>query len=238
MTPEQEHELTLLMAASQRGDRSAYEALLQGLSRVVTLYVRRRAGGADWVEDVVQDVLMSIHRARHTWNPERPFAPWFYAVMQSRLIDAIRRHKRTAAWEEPMDVTPPVVWSATPVALAAWCAWLAAELLVFAAGGEEVWPVAAGWGCIAKAFIVGLMPGLGLAIMVGRGAPVDARRTMVFAAMGAAAVGAFGVELTCPLTSPMHLLLWHAGPALAVVLVVASLGRDSFVVRAVFGGRR
>lgn len=113
MTPEQEHELTLLMVASQHGDRTAYEALLQGLGHVVLLYVRRRVGSTPWVEDVVQDVLMSLHRARHTWNPERPFAPWFYAVLQSRMIDAIRRHKRTASWEEPMDVSPPVVWAPT-----------------------------------------------------------------------------------------------------------------------------
>ncbi len=59
---------------------------------------------------------MSLHRARQTWNPERPFAPWFYAVLQSRMIDAIRRHKRTATWEEPMDAVPPVVWSQTPEA--------------------------------------------------------------------------------------------------------------------------
>ena len=113
MTPEQEHELALLMAASQHGDRAAYEALLQGLGHVVTLYVRRRVGGAHWVDDVVQEVLLSIHRARHTWNPARPFAPWFYAVLQSRLIDTIRRHKRMATWEEPMDAVPPVVWPAT-----------------------------------------------------------------------------------------------------------------------------
>ena len=113
MTAAQEHELALLMAASQHGDLVAYEALLQGLGHVVTRYVRRRVGGVHWVDDVVQDVLLSLHNARHTWNPERPFAPWFYAVLQSRMVDAIRKHKRTATWEEPMDNVPPVVWSAT-----------------------------------------------------------------------------------------------------------------------------
>ena len=116
MSPAQEHELTLLMVASQQGDCAAYDALLRGLQAVVSLYVRRRVGSAPWGEDVVQDVLFSIHRARHTWNPERPFAPWFYAVMQSRLVDAIRVHKRIGAWEEPMDVVPPVVWSQSPEA--------------------------------------------------------------------------------------------------------------------------
>lgn len=113
MTPAQEHELALLMVASQHGDRVAYEALLQGLSHVVTCYARRRLGPAHFVDDVVQEVLLSLHNARHTWNPERPFAPWFYAVLQNRMIDAIRKHKRTATWEVPMDAVPPVVWSAT-----------------------------------------------------------------------------------------------------------------------------
>ena len=116
MTPEHEQQLTLLMAAGQKGDRAAYEALLHALRSVATSYVQRRVGYAPWAEDVVQEVLLSIHRARHTWHPQRPFAPWFYAVMRSRLVDEIRRNKRTARWEEPMDATPPVVWSESPEA--------------------------------------------------------------------------------------------------------------------------
>lgn len=114
MTPEQERELTLLMAASQRGDGVAYEALLQSLSHVITLYVRRRLGPVDWVEDVVQDVLLAIHRSRHTWHPERPFAPWFFAVVQNRMVDAIRRRRRVSSREESIDVVPPMVWSPAP----------------------------------------------------------------------------------------------------------------------------
>jgi RNA polymerase sigma factor (sigma-70 family) len=118
MSPEQEHELTLLMAAGQQGDRAAYEALMCELQVVVSLYVRRRVGTASWAEDVTQDVLLSIHRSRHTWNPVRPFAPWFYAVMQSRLVDAIRRQRRTARWEGPMDPADRDVRSESPEATA------------------------------------------------------------------------------------------------------------------------
>ena len=25
---------------------------------------------------------MTVHRARHTYDPARPFAPWFYAIVQ------------------------------------------------------------------------------------------------------------------------------------------------------------
>ena len=125
----------------------------------------------------------------------------------------------------------PMGWwrRVAPVAaILTWGVWLSAELLVFAASGQEIWPIAAGWGCVAKAFAFGVTPGLALTIMLGRGAPSDARATMVFAGLAAAAVGALGVELTCPMTSPTHLLLWHAGPVVAAVLLASLLGRRVF----------
>ena len=51
---------------------------------------------------------------------------------------------------------------------------------------------------------------------------------MIFAGLAAAAVGALGVELTCPMTSPTHLLLWHAGPVAAAVVLAAVWGRTVF----------
>ena len=71
--------------------------------------------------------------------------------------------------------------------------------------------------------------------MVGRGAPGDVRGTVTFAALAAAVAGALGVELTCPLNGPMHLLLWHAGPVMVVVLLAAMFGRAAF---AAFATRR
>ena len=118
------------------------------------------------------------------------------------------------------------LWRFAPVAaVLAWAAWLAAELMTFMAGGQDIWPIASGVGCVAKAFAFGVAPGIVLTIMLGRGAPGDARAAMVFAGTAAAAVGALGVEMTCPLISPTHLLLWHAGPVAAIVLAASVFGR-------------
>lgn len=114
--------------------------------------------------------------------------------------------------------------AAPGLALGAWVTWLAGELTPLAATGGAFWP-AAGWGCVAKAFAIGVTPGLMMAVMVGRAAPGDVRGTVTFAALAAAAVGALGVELTCPLDGAMHLLLWHAGPVMVVVLLAGALGR-------------
>lgn len=128
--------------------------------------------------------------------------------------------------------------AAPAVALGAWLAWLAGELMPLAAAGGAAWP-AAGWGCVAKAFAIGAAPGLILAVMVGRGAPADVRATVTFAALAAAAVGALGVELTCPLDGPMHLVLWHAGPVMVMVLLAALFGQATFAAVAArqAGGR-
>ncbi|MGE3795865.1 MAG: sigma-70 family RNA polymerase sigma factor [Dehalococcoidia bacterium] len=95
MTADEEQALTRLMALSQEGDPNAYEALLRQLREVVHAYVHRRTGEVAWEEDAVQEILFALHRARHTWNPARPFVPWLYAVVQSRLIDVFRRERRS-----------------------------------------------------------------------------------------------------------------------------------------------
>jgi RNA polymerase sigma-70 factor, ECF subfamily len=94
VTPEQEQHAGLLMASAQTGDAVAYEELLRLLAREARGFVGRRVGWADWAEDVVQEVLLTVHRARATYDPARPFAPWFYAIASSRLVDALRARRR------------------------------------------------------------------------------------------------------------------------------------------------
>lgn len=94
MTSEQETELGQLMVAAQQGDRQAYETLLTRVAGLALGYVRRRVGDVPWCEDVVQECLIALHRARHTYDPARPFAPWLYAIVQNRLIDALRVIRR------------------------------------------------------------------------------------------------------------------------------------------------
>jgi RNA polymerase sigma-70 factor (ECF subfamily) len=81
------------MEAAQAGDRAAYEALLGELASVARRFLLRRLGAVDFVEDVVQEVLLSVHRGRHTWDPRRPFRAWFFAIVRHRCIDQLRRRR-------------------------------------------------------------------------------------------------------------------------------------------------
>ncbi len=88
-----------LMAASQGGDARAYQALLRACVPFAAATIRRQGVAADRVDDVVQEVLLTIHRARATYDPARPFLPWLRAIAQRRAVDALRSYGRTAARE-------------------------------------------------------------------------------------------------------------------------------------------
>lgn len=82
------------MAAAQGGDRAAYERLLRGCSPLIRRVVRYQGVQGDRVDDVVQEVLLTIHRARQTYDPARSFSAWLCAITQRRAIDALRRRGR------------------------------------------------------------------------------------------------------------------------------------------------
>jgi len=91
--------LSALMAASQAGDAGAYQTLLRACVPIAAAVARRQGVETDRVDDVVQDVLLTIHRARATYDSARPFLPWLRAIAQRRAVDAMRATGRTRARE-------------------------------------------------------------------------------------------------------------------------------------------
>jgi RNA polymerase sigma-70 factor (ECF subfamily) len=106
VTPEQERDVAALMRLAQTGDQIAYASLLVLLTSITRQFARARLGSVAWIDDVVQETLLALHGARHTYDPRRPFAPWFYAIASSRLIDVLRRERRVTSHEVPGDALP------------------------------------------------------------------------------------------------------------------------------------
>jgi len=94
------------MREAQEGDQRAYASLLVMLTPITRRFARARLGNVGWLDDVVQETLISVDRARHTYDPARPFAPWFYTIASSRLIDVVRRERRIAGRELTDDQIP------------------------------------------------------------------------------------------------------------------------------------
>ena len=94
-----------LMRAAQNGDGRAYRELLRTITVRVREVIRRQRGFAGFaeVEDLVQDVLLSVHTVRATYDPSRPFTPWLLAIVRNRLVDGARRYGRIARREVVVD---------------------------------------------------------------------------------------------------------------------------------------
>ncbi|MBV8939612.1 MAG: sigma-70 family RNA polymerase sigma factor [Alphaproteobacteria bacterium] len=72
------------------GDRRAYAAALEQTARLLRPYLAKRLSRPGEVEDVLQEILLSIHKARHTYDGKRPYAPWAFAIARFRLRDHLR----------------------------------------------------------------------------------------------------------------------------------------------------
>lgn len=90
-----------LMAAAQRGDSASYVRLLRDVAPLLRRVAQRRwpSAGADHIEDVVQDTLLTVHAVRHTYTPGRPFEPWLLGILRHRLADNVRRSVRRSTRE-------------------------------------------------------------------------------------------------------------------------------------------
>ena len=80
-----------LMLAAQSGDTAAYQTLLRQSSQMLRPYLLKSLRSTSDVDDVTQEILISLHRARHTYDSGRPYAPWLFAIARFRLQDFLRR---------------------------------------------------------------------------------------------------------------------------------------------------
>lgn len=86
----EEATLARLMAAAQKGDRTAYNVLLSEAAMWLERYFRRRVAPHQ-LDDLVQDVLLALHAKRASYDPARPFLPWLAAIARYRWVDHLRK---------------------------------------------------------------------------------------------------------------------------------------------------
>jgi RNA polymerase sigma-70 factor (ECF subfamily) len=103
-----DQDLATLMQAAQAGDTQAYVQLLREITPRLRQIVRdqRRFLKAEDIEDLAQDVLLSLHAVRATYDPQRPFMPWLMAITRNRLADGARRYTRGTAHEVQVEDLP------------------------------------------------------------------------------------------------------------------------------------
>lgn len=76
------------------GDTSAMSELYRRYAGAVATVARSGLWSEDLVADAVQQTFVKAWQARDTYDADRPFAPWLYAIARRTVIDLVRRERR------------------------------------------------------------------------------------------------------------------------------------------------
>ena len=78
-----------LMRDAQSGISASYVELLETITPRLRRIIRSQRSflGTEDIEDLVQDILLSVHSVRATYDPDRPFMPWLLAITRNRLAE-------------------------------------------------------------------------------------------------------------------------------------------------------
>lgn len=85
-------ELSTLAALAQKGDKKAYNQLLTQSIPYIRNVLSGSLSDINAIEDVTQEVLISVHKALQTYSTKKKFKPWLYSIIQFRRIDYLRKY--------------------------------------------------------------------------------------------------------------------------------------------------
>ena len=85
---------TLIQRLPNAADVEAWDVFVEIYEPLLFRLARGREMQPADAEDLVQDILLSVHAARRTYDPARPFRPWLSAIVRNRMADAARQSIR------------------------------------------------------------------------------------------------------------------------------------------------
>jgi RNA polymerase sigma-70 factor, ECF subfamily len=95
-----------LMERAQRGDREAFHILFKEVGPLITRFLRRRLADNTEIEDICQEVMIAVYKSRHTYQPERPFEPWLFAIVRKVSGEHFRRERQRLEFQIVVDELP------------------------------------------------------------------------------------------------------------------------------------
>lgn len=98
-----------MMKRTQLGDKVAYADLLQQSRILIEKHLCTKLNRREDVQKVLQEVLISIHKARHTYNTDRPFKPWLFSLIDFRLNNFLKRSNRKRFNNISFSVNPKLI---------------------------------------------------------------------------------------------------------------------------------
>jgi RNA polymerase sigma-70 factor (ECF subfamily) len=93
----------VLMLRVKRGDRAAFEALVEKYKQPIVNLMGRMLGDAVEAEDLTQGVFVQVFRSAHRYRDSARFSTWLYTIARNLCLNELRRRSRHPA--ESLDAT-------------------------------------------------------------------------------------------------------------------------------------
>lgn len=86
-----------LMLRVKRGDREAFEQLVNKYKQPVTNLIYRTLGDATEAEDLAQNVFVQVYKSAHRYKVSAKFTTWLFTIARNLCLNEIRRRSRHPA---------------------------------------------------------------------------------------------------------------------------------------------
>ena len=86
-----------LMLRVKRGDREAFELLVDKYKQPVTNVIYRTLGDATEAEDLAQNVFVQVYKSAHRYQVSAKFTTWLFTIARNLCLNEIRRRSRHPA---------------------------------------------------------------------------------------------------------------------------------------------
>jgi RNA polymerase sigma-70 factor (ECF subfamily) len=87
-------EADVAMERYAAGDDTAFAAVYDAIAPRLYGYLVRQTREAARAEDLLQQTMLHIHRARDRFIPGAEVTPWAFAIARRLLVDSVRRSRR------------------------------------------------------------------------------------------------------------------------------------------------
>ena len=108
-----EKQLETIVLRCQNGDRAAFEELFEIYQPRLKYYLRRLDSGGTKIDDILQDIWLTVFKKIHKLKDVRSFGVWLYRIARNKVYDGFRRKNRFV--KLPEDDEFPVSESVEPV---------------------------------------------------------------------------------------------------------------------------
>lgn len=88
-TPDEE-----LARRIQKGDSEPLAILMERYEPKLLRYGRKFLSGGEDIEDIVQEVFLSVYQNIQSYDPSRGFSPWIYRIAHNAFVNELRKRSR------------------------------------------------------------------------------------------------------------------------------------------------